>query len=140
MDLGRLAAVLLAFLGLAAESPRGAGIELVLTAEKAAYAQNEPISLRLMVFNRGSEAVTLRFRTAQRYDVVFRDAQHREVWRWSAGQMFAQVLGEEMLPARGALRYRVTVRQRFPPGRYTAVATIPAEGEPISASLEITVR
>jgi hypothetical protein len=138
--LSRVGVLVLALPVLAVGDAEGAGIDLILTADKATYARSEPIVLTIAVVNRGPEPATLQFPTAQRYDVVIRNADQVDVWRWSDGQMFAQVLGEEMLPARGALRYRITVRHRFPSGRYTAVATIPAEGEPISASLEIAVR
>jgi hypothetical protein len=141
VSLGGLAALLLGLLGLAGEGPGGTALDLLLKADKATYARGEPIALTLEVANRGPRLVTLQFRTAQRYDIAVRDSQGREVWRWSAGQMFAQVLGEEILPpGSGALTYRVILRERFDPGRYTAVGIIPTEDGPISASLDLTIR
>jgi Intracellular proteinase inhibitor len=133
-----LATLLLGLLGLAAE---GAALDLLLKADKSTYAPGEPITLTLEVPNRGPHPVTLHFRSDQRYDIVIRDSQGREVWRWSAEQMFAQVLGEEILPpGSAALTYGVTLRERLAPGRYTVVGIIPAEGGPISASLDLTIR
>ena len=141
VSLGGLAALLLGLLGLAAEGLGEAALDLLLKADKSTYALGEPIALTLEVANRGPRPVTLQFPTAQRYDIVVHDSQGREVWRWSAGQMFAQVLGEEILPPGSvALTYGVTLRERFAPGRYTAVGIIPAEGAPISASLDLTIR
>jgi hypothetical protein len=139
-DLGRLTLLLFALTGFTAGSVAGTGLNVVLTADKAAYTRSEPIVLTIAVVNRGLEPVTLQFRTAQRYDVAIHNAENVEVWRWSRGQMFAQVLGEETLAGQGRLRYRVTVRHRFPPGPYTVVATVPAEGNARSASLQIAIR
>jgi hypothetical protein len=130
--------ILLGVLGLVAE---GAALDLLLKADKSTYAPGEPIALTLEVANRGPHPVTLNFRTNQRYDIVIRDSQGREVWRWSAEQMFAQVLGEEILPpGTGTLTYGITLRERLAPGRYTAVGIIPAEAGPISTSLDFTIR
>lgn len=139
-DLGRLAGLFLALFALAAGSGAGAAVDLVLTANKATFARTEPIMLTIAVVNRDPGPVTLQFRTAQRYDVVVRDAANAEVWRWSDGQMFAQILGEETLAGQGMLRHRVTVRHRLPAGRYTVVATVPAQAVELEASLHLTVR
>jgi len=123
----------------AAKSPGLAGLGLVLKADKETYGQGEHINLILHVINRGAEPVTLHFLSAQRYDVAVKNLEGREIWRWSNGQMFAQVMGEETLqPGKRALTYRITVRERFPPGRYTVIGMIPAqEGLP---SESITIR
>jgi len=121
-------------------SPEGAGVGLVLKANKTTYTRGEPLALTLQLVNQSPRAVRLHYRDAQRYDVDLQDAQGGSVWRWSTNQMFAQVLGEESLPpAGGKLTYRITVRQRFHPGRYTVVGTIPAEEGPFSASINIRI-
>jgi hypothetical protein len=123
------------------ESAEGVGVSLVLKANKATYTKGEPLALTLQVVNQSPRAVRLRFRDAQRYDVVLQDAQGRPMWRWSTGQMFADVRGEESLqPAGGQLSYRITVRHRFPPGRYTVLGIIPAEEGPFSASINIRIK
>ncbi len=142
-----LASLFVPLLGLGAwqrpavgESAEGVGVSLVLKANKATYTKGEPLALTLQVVNQSPRAVRLRFRDAQRYDVDLQDAQGGSVWRWSTNQMFAQVLGEESLPpAGGKLTYRITVRQRFPPGRYMVVGIIPAEEGPFSASINIRI-
>jgi hypothetical protein len=123
------------------ESPEGVGVSLVLKANKATYTKGEPLALTLQVVNRSPLAVRLRFRDAQRYDVVLQDAQGTTMWRWSASQMFAQLRGEESLqPAGGQLTYRITIRNRFPPGPYIVVGTIPAEEGSFSASINIRIQ
>src|SRR6266508_1324576 len=140
-----LSALLLFALGtetaeVVATGGNGAKVDLVLTADKAKYRPGEPIALTLQVVNRSPHAVTLQFRTAQRHDLIVQDAQGREVWRRSAGEMVAQVLGEEtLLPGGKPLTYRVTLREHFPAGRYTIIGLIPADPGPISATIGIQI-
>jgi len=124
----------------AAKSPGLAGLGLVLKADKETYAQGDPIKLILHVTNRGTEPVTLYFLSAQRYDVAVKNLEGQEIWRWSNGRMFAQVMGEETLqPGRRARTHRITVRERFSPGRYTVIGTIPAQEELLSESITISI-
>lgn len=116
-----------------------AGLDLLVATDKSAYARGEPILVTLQVVNRGSGPVELRFLTAQRYDVLIRDAQGRQVWRWSDGQMFAQVLGQESIEPGRKIAYRVTVRERLAPGSYTVTGVIPAEQGALSSAANIRI-
>src|SRR5262245_54826820 len=128
----------------------GAGVEmrsersdliLLLTASKAVYTEGEPVELALQVVNRGPRPVTLQFRDSQRYDFLIRNAQGQEVWRWSANQMFAQMLGQETLPPDGGnLTYRVVARATLRRGSYTITGVVPATDAQLSASLEVTIQ
>ena len=124
-----------------ARSPGLAGLGLVLRADKeTTYGQGEPIKLTLHVTNRGTEPATLHFLSAQRYDVAVKNLEGQEIRRWSNGQMFAQVMGEETLqPGRRARTHRITVRERFSPGRYTVIGMIPAQEELLSESITISI-
>lgn len=120
------------------EIPR---VKLVLTADKVFYARQEPITFILRVVNGTSNPVRLNFQTGQRFDVVMRDAKDQAVWRWSAGRLFTQMLGEETIPALGGeLRFEATARGDFPSGVYTVTGLIQALEETLSARTTITVR
>lgn len=123
-----------------AESPGRTGVDIFLEADKGTYTQGEPITLTLRVVNRSPQPVSLHFRDTQRYDFTMKDPQGHQVWRWSADRVFAQVLGEETLrPAVGELTYRITVSERFLPGRYTVIGIIPAEEGLMSANISIRI-
>jgi hypothetical protein len=114
---------------------------LLLTASKAVYAEGEPVELTLQVVNRGPRPVTLQFRDSQRYDFLIRNAQGQEVWRWSANQMFAHMLGQETLsPDGGNLTYRVVARATLRRGSYTVMGVVPVIGAQMSALLEVTIQ
>ena len=139
-----LIVLVLAGYSLALRDSHGAeitGLKLRLTANKAVYAPREPITLTLRVVNETSSPVRLSFPTSQRFDLVMQDGNAREVWRWSAGWVFAQMLGEETLNPSGAeLRFEATARGNFPPGFYTVTGLSPALEGNLSARTTITVR
>jgi Intracellular proteinase inhibitor len=116
-------------------------VRLLLNASKEVYAQGEPLELTLEVVNGGPRPVRLGFRTTQRYDLLIQNAQGQEAWRWSADQMFAQVLGLETLPPDGGkLTYRVVIREPLPPGSYTVIGVVPAVDARMSAQLQIMIQ
>jgi hypothetical protein len=135
------------------QSPRGgqdsaiearagtAEVSLLLRASQAVYTPGEPLELTLEVVNHSARPVTLNFRTAQRYDLLIQNTQGQEVWRWSAEQMFAQMLGQETLsPNGGKLTYRAVRREPLPRGAYTVIGVVPAVDARLSARLQITVQ
>ena len=74
-----------------------------------ARAADGVVEFTLQVTNAGDAPVELEFASGQRYD--FRVlAGTREVWRWSADQMFTQALGSETIPAAGTVAYTETWR------------------------------
>lgn len=117
------------------------GLKVTLATDKPAYAPGEPITFTLRVVNGTPKPVRLSFRTAQRFDLVVEDAQGREVWRWSAGRLFTQVLGAETLdPSGGEFVAQAITEGKFPSGIYTAKGTIPAMEGALSASTTVTIR
>jgi Intracellular proteinase inhibitor len=124
-----------------AAAPSGiSDVSLPLKATKPVYAQGESLDLTLEVVNHSRRMVTLGFRTAQRYDFVIQNAQGQEVWRWSAEQMFAQMVGLETISADGGkLTYRTVVRERFVGGVYTVIGIVAAGEARMSARIEITI-
>jgi len=61
----------------------------------------EPVKMRLILRNEGSEPVRLRFRTGQRYDFIVRNLDGDVIWQWSHGKAFTQAIGEMEIPPGG---------------------------------------
>ncbi len=79
----------------------------------------------LQVSATGPRAATLSFSSAQRFDLWLEDSSGRELWRWSDGRMFAQVVGSETLePGGRTLLYRVDVPAPEEAGRYRLVGEL----------------
>ncbi len=67
-----------------------------LTLDRAVYDTGQ-ITARFTLRNTQSAALELLFSTGQRYDLVIRNENNREVYRWSLGKFFTQVLGRESI-------------------------------------------
>jgi hypothetical protein len=69
--------------------------ELTLDGGRTTFSQGETISMTLSITNCGDEEVIRFYSSGQRYDFVVSDTEGHEVWRWSHGKAFIQVLGQE---------------------------------------------
>ena len=98
-----------------------------LTADRAVYTAGQPITMEFCVFNRTGEEITLHFSDAQRFDFTIQEEVEtdqlieflgaKEVWHWSDGQMFAQMLGEEKIwPEREEITTPKNMRENSIPG------------------------
>lgn len=77
----------------------------------------KPVTFTLIVKNTGATPVTFSFATAQRFDVVIWNDDCVEVWRWSRGRMFAQIVGSLSLAAGGTATFAIPWNQRDQAGR-----------------------
>jgi hypothetical protein len=72
----------------------------------------------------------MRFPSGQTHDVVVLDTTGREVWRWSSGRVFTQVLQNKVLRATDTLAFGE--RWKDPPrGQYVAVARLASANYPV---------
>lgn len=110
-----------------------------LFTDRSAYALGNAVTLRLVLRNVSAASVTLEFSSGQRYDFAIEDTR-APMWRWSASQMFAQVLGGETLAPGDSLVYSEQFKGELPAGPYRAVGTIVRMGEPISATADFQIR
>jgi hypothetical protein len=118
-----------------------AGFEIALATDKAIYRVGEPIAMTLTVSNRAAPEIRLEFSSAQRFDFAIRDAKKNQIWRWSEGQMFGQMLGAEAIgPARPQIIYRAQFTGALPPGIYRLEGILVATDRPLSATLVIQVQ
>ncbi len=118
----------------------GSGFEARLRLEREdgrqadTLAAGETLVLVLTLRNPADSPLRLPLSTAQTHDFSITTDDGRELWRWSAGRRFAQVLTElELAPGeersfRGAWSQRSADGSPAPPGRYRAGAWIGARG------------
>ena len=110
-----------------------------LTTDRPAYAPGDVVTLRLVLRNVSAAPQTLEFSSGQRYDFAIEDTR-APVWRWSASQTFAQVLGEQTLAPGDSVVHSEQFKGELTAGPYRAVGTIVRMGEPVTASAEFQVR
>lgn len=108
-------------------------MDLECTLEAAASPAE--VAFSFAVTNVGDDPAELTFPTAQTHDVAVR-AEGEEVWRWSDGQMFAQMLGSETL-APGESASFEAVWDDPAPGSYEAVAELVANDADCEATTSV---
>ena len=69
------------------------GIKVELKLNKPSYKLKEPIIMTLTVTNKSKETFHYSFRSSQVYDFIVRE-DNKEIWRWLADMVFAQVITE----------------------------------------------
>ncbi len=124
-----------------AEEPAELGLRLSLSTNGTAYQSGEPIHIRFTMVNQTGTPMRLEFTSAQRFDVTIGDARGNEVWRWSAGRMFAAVMGHETLgPEDSRLTYEAVFRGSLAPGPYQVRAWLTDARRRFSSTMGIEVR
>jgi hypothetical protein len=84
--------------------------------------------ITMIVTNTSDKLLPFRFGSSQTYDVVIADGSGKEVWRWSNGNFFTQVVRSDSI--RGGAKWRFDVTwdrkdnngNRVPPGEYRITA------------------
>jgi hypothetical protein len=96
-----------------------------------ASAVGDTVFFVLQVTNTSTEPVELHYRSGQSYEFVVLQGE-REMWRWSADQMFTQALRHERLEPGATLRFEEAWQ---PPaglrGELVAVGQLTASNRPV---------
>ena len=109
--------------------------------DKMSYSVGELITMTLNVFNYTEEEITFHFNTSQRYDFIIEDEKGNEIWRWSEGRMFAQMLGEEILgPNNPEIIYATEYKDKLSPGYYKVTGIFVVTDRPMSGNVIIIVK
>ena len=98
---------------------------------------DDTVQFTFTVRNDGDEPVDLQFADALEADFAVRDGE-REVWRFSEGRMFAQMIGSESIPPDGTATYEASWEDSES-GEYAAVATLEARERDCKAHAEFSV-
>lgn len=102
--------------GTAVAGERPGGLRLDLRADRAVYAVGQSVELTLAVTNAGPAPMALTAPSSQLYDFAIL-GRGREVWRWSAGQMFLTVLTRLTIPSGESRVFRERWDQQDQAGR-----------------------
>lgn len=126
------------------EAPEGAwtAVRADVVTSIEAEVRGDSVHFGLHLTNPGIEPIALEFSTAARYDFEVRTPDGAEVWRWSADQMSAQVLGTETLAPGQTVRYRASWAPAGRTGSLVAIGRVLATNRQIEqrADFEIPKR
>jgi|AntDeeMetagen681_2_1112603.scaffolds.fasta_scaffold03595_2 hypothetical protein len=110
---------------------------MTLSGSLSATVGEDAVRFTYEVENEGDDSVSLQFSDAQTHDVVVRDGDE-EVWRFSGGRMFAQMLQSETVDAGDSLAYEA-VWDSPSPGKYDAEAFLAANDADATATTTVSV-
>lgn len=97
------------------------------------------IQLAFRVTNNEPRKVELLFPHGQTHDFIVLDSIGREIWRWSEGRMFTQVVQNRLVDSGASLNWETPVRTDLPPGRYTAVAQLLSGNRPLEERADFVI-
>ncbi|HMS03828.1 MAG TPA: BsuPI-related putative proteinase inhibitor [Gemmatimonadaceae bacterium] len=125
---------------IAARAAASADSALVMDVQVDAPVGARSVRFSLSVANGTGRRVELSFPSGQTHDFVVLDATGREVWRWSDGRLFTQLVQNRLLEARDV----VTFSERWPAppsaGRYTLVAVLRSDTHPVEKRIPFSVQ
>lgn len=110
---------------------------MTLSGSLTAVSQDGDVHFRYDVSNDGDEAIDLQFSSAQTHDVVVLDGDE-EVWRYSGGRMFAQMLQSETIDAGETVSYEAEWEAPVR-GEFDAVAFLAANGVDCEATARLSI-
>lgn len=125
--------------------PRGTESSTALTPriESALAVNAQPgagaVRFDFSVTNAGGGKVEMHFPTGQTHDLVVLDTLGREVWRWSKGRMFTQLIQNKILRNADTLAFDESWKNA-PRGQYVAVAQLASGNFPIEQRTPFSVR
>lgn len=93
----------------------------------------------LHVTNRGAKNLELLFTSGQTHEFVVLDSVGREVWRWSEGRMFTQAVQSKLLHVGDTETYEETWTPGTAKGRFTVVASLRTQSQPVEQRAEFVV-
>lgn len=95
------------------------------------------LGFEFTVTNSGADPVDLEFRSGLQADFAVLD-DGAEIWRWSEGKAFTQMLETKTLAPGESVSYSRTWTDPVP-GAFTAVATLEASGVSVQASAAVEI-
>jgi len=117
------------------------GFGISVATNKAIYSPDEPIIITLTVFNYTEDSLTFVFTSSKRYDFIIKKDE-KDIWRWSEGRFFAQVMGEEKIEPGETLIYKeiYNPEDKIPAGSYSVTGIITCRENPRQATIYIKVK
>ncbi|HLE24120.1 MAG TPA: BsuPI-related putative proteinase inhibitor [Thermodesulfobacteriota bacterium] len=121
------------------------GLKVELNLNKPSYKLKEPTIMILTVTNKSKETCRYSFRSSQVYDFVVKE-DNKEIWRWSADEVFAQVITELTLAPGKSESFEEIWEQvdnegkNVRAGKYQVIGILATQPERISHPVSIEIR
>lgn len=105
----------------------------------------ETVELSLNIKNNSNKPIKASYSSTKKFDFTVKNSAGEEIWHWSRGQMFAQILSEETLAAGKSLKFSANwpkindAGAKVKPGKYIIYGRWQAKGynKVVKSSVEI---
>ncbi|HEC87112.1 MAG TPA: hypothetical protein ENI49_04520 [Thermoplasmatales archaeon] len=115
-------------------------LSLTILTDRASYRVNDGINISLSITNRGDKDINLTFPDAQVADFEIVSGEGKQVYLWSSGRMFAQVITTLKVPAGESIELlNETWRADAREGNYTIVGWLPTTPKVYSNPITINI-
>jgi hypothetical protein len=98
------------------------------------------VEFELTLTNNSSRRVEVQFPSGRTHDFAVIDSAGREVWRWSTGKMFTQVMRNRSIDAHESISFSTSWKNPDAVGTFTAVARLWSRNFPLEERAEIIIR
>ncbi|HYZ84425.1 MAG TPA: BsuPI-related putative proteinase inhibitor [Bryobacteraceae bacterium] len=113
-------------------------IDFALTLEQPSFSPGDAAMARLLLRNDTGSPLPLQFRDGQTFDLVVRDGEGNELYRWSAGKQFTQALRSESIE--GERQWGAMIPVPDAPGTYTLEGFLTSTNASYRSSLAFEVK
>ncbi len=98
------------------------------------------VRFTLNVRNNSRRMVELKFPSGKTHDFYVLDENGREVWRWSRGRMFTQMLQNKLIKSKDNAVFADRWNASNAHGKFTAVAVLASVNHPVEERVEFALR
>ncbi len=98
------------------------------------------VRFTLNVRNNSRRMVELKFPNGKTHDFYVLDENGREVWRWSRGRMFTQMLQNKLIKSKDNAVFADRWSASNAHGKFTAVAVLASVNHPVEERVQFALR
>ena len=110
----------------------------------AKISAGDNVKVQVSLVNKTAKPYAVKFMTSQKLDVIINDLKGKQVYKWSEGLRFAQVVNELKVEAGDTWSHELTIQigkgeRQLPPGTYNVVVMLLGEPGSTFSAQSVTI-
>lgn len=117
-----------------------------ISTDKLEYKTGELVKMMVTYTNTSTESISTYYPSGQKYDILIKDKNKNDIWRWSYGKMFIMSVQPIRLGPGKSVSFNYSWHQKdnegnpVPPGKYYIAGEITISPRVRSAEKTITIK